>query len=867
APESDTGPDLGNGRGRRGPGHARQRQRAWPTACPAHERGDLPPDAAAALDYLRALWGNAPDGYLLLWVPAGRRSLWFPSADLDAIARAAVSMAATTDVYLGCALSPRDYGPKQRCKAGEVLALPGLWADIDVKGPAHKKEGLPPDTDSAALLAQSMPLPPSLFVFSGHGLYPWWLFEGAWLLDSDEARAQAADLAQRWQGRLARLAAERGWPGLDNTSDLSRVLRPPGTVNRKLGPVPVTFTLPADLRRYRPAEMLDALPPPNKAAAPAPPTATESARTAGRPDARDRAVAYLAKCPPAVSGQGGHNQTMDVTRAVVYGFDLGPDAGFDLLRQHYNPRCQPEWSEKELRHKCAEADSRPYGKPRGWLLGEERSVRGATKRAGKAHEPSGSGNSSPPELRNFFVETSTADDGKGRKAKVGLPPCRISDDLMKITGGWPKRVGGRLFSADDSCRPLWLEDAPGLFAYAASRLPGDGHSKVRWAGGEDKVSQGLFFAYLQQAAEAFDALETMPHEPPLPRIYYMHPPPAGGDGRALARLLGQFQPASLADAELIKAAALTLFWGGPPGQRPAFLIDSEPDDPKKGRGVGKTRLAIMLSRLAGGHVAVRPQDDINKIVTRLLSPSAHEKRVALLDNVKTLRFSWADLEGLITESVISGHDMYVGEGQRPNLLTWFITLNGASLSKDMAQRVVPIQMGRPSYDATWEQATTELIDRERWAIIGDILAELRRPAPPLAQYSRWSAWERDVLSRVDKPDVCQQLIAQRQGQIDDDQAEANLVRQQFIAELKARRHNPERSAVWIPARVAQAILNKATDSTYAINRAGVYLGTLSIPELRRSDRSHGNGWAWRGSKSKPNAPLSQIKEIARKPSP
>lgn len=84
----------------------------------------------------------------------------------------------------------------------------------------------------------------------------------------------------------------------------------------------------------------------------------------------DRAVAYLAKIPPAISGEGGHGRTLEAARAVVFGFDLGPEVGFQILNAHYNPRCQPQWSETELRHKCQEADTVPFAKPRGWLLSD-----------------------------------------------------------------------------------------------------------------------------------------------------------------------------------------------------------------------------------------------------------------------------------------------------------------------------------------------------------------------------------------------------------------------------------------------------------------------------------------------------------------
>jgi hypothetical protein len=85
----------------------------------------------------------------------------------------------------------------------------------------------------------------------------------------------------------------------------------------------------------------------------------------------DRAIKYLAKVPPAISGQGGHDQTLEAARIVAWGFDLGAEVAYQILASHYNPRCQPPWTEKELRHKCEEADTVPFGKSRGWLLTEK----------------------------------------------------------------------------------------------------------------------------------------------------------------------------------------------------------------------------------------------------------------------------------------------------------------------------------------------------------------------------------------------------------------------------------------------------------------------------------------------------------------
>lgn len=83
--------------------------------------------------------------------------------------------------------------------------------------------------------------------------------------------------------------------------------------------------------------------------------------------APDRAAAYLDKLPGAVSGQGGHKATFRAARCLVWGFGLSADDALRLLIERYNPRCQPEWTERELRHKVEDADTLPFGKPRGWL--------------------------------------------------------------------------------------------------------------------------------------------------------------------------------------------------------------------------------------------------------------------------------------------------------------------------------------------------------------------------------------------------------------------------------------------------------------------------------------------------------------------
>jgi hypothetical protein len=147
----------------------------------------------------------------------------------------------------------------------------------------------------------------------------------------------------------------------------------------------------------------------------------------------------------------------------------------------------------------------------------------------------------------------------------------------------------------------------------------------------------------------------------------------------------------------------------------------------------------MLRLVAGGVIDFSANEEIRDVKQRLLSPAGLTLRVPFLDNVKSLRFSWAELEGLITAPIISGHQMYTGEGRRPNDVCWLMTLNGASLSTDMAQRAVVIKLKRPER-SDWEDRVRQFALANRQAIVADILACLRAPRAALASYSRWGAW-------------------------------------------------------------------------------------------------------------------------------
>jgi hypothetical protein len=91
-----------------------------------------------------------------------------------------------------------------------------------------------------------------------------------------------------------------------------------------------------------------------------------------------RAKLYVAKEPPAISGQKGHDRCFHVACVLVNDFALSEEEAFEAI-QDWNRTCRPPWSAGELRHKLADAAKQPG--PRGRLLDEARPDNGAARPA------------------------------------------------------------------------------------------------------------------------------------------------------------------------------------------------------------------------------------------------------------------------------------------------------------------------------------------------------------------------------------------------------------------------------------------------------------------------------------------------------
>jgi putative DNA primase/helicase len=174
--------------------------------------------------------------------------------------------------------------------------------------------------------------------------------------DTDHVEVDQVTFDARRISKLPGTWACKGLPSIERPHRLSQLVVVPDTIDV------VSADQLHDLAGPEPA--------PAPAPAPAPSTSRPTAKSRGTKvralSLEERIVRYLNACDPAISGQRGHDQIFKVACNVGPGFNLTKAEAIRYIKTHYNSRCQPEWSDREIEHKVDSA----YAKEtrRGWLL-------------------------------------------------------------------------------------------------------------------------------------------------------------------------------------------------------------------------------------------------------------------------------------------------------------------------------------------------------------------------------------------------------------------------------------------------------------------------------------------------------------------
>lgn len=141
-------------------------------------------------------------------------------------------------------------------------------------------------------------------------------------------------------------------------------------------------------------------------------------------DINQRILKYLNACPPAISGQEGHNQTYYVACKLYQGFNLNESEVLSYLKI-YNERCQPPWDDKALARKANQAAiSKKHKHAAGHLL---------SKNGSGFHKE----DLSPPVKKEPVVDPVVAIEHFLKGWRCGEPdisdasPVRLSDDWTK----------------------------------------------------------------------------------------------------------------------------------------------------------------------------------------------------------------------------------------------------------------------------------------------------------------------------------------------------------------------------------------------------------------------------------------------------
>ena len=163
-------------------------------------------------DLVKHLWRGGKFAYY--WTPdtdEGKLSWWFdaskPPAPVDS---------KFINLYFGIHTCSVNKGMRQRATIDTIDAINCLFAEFDLaKGqqPEHLLEAI-----------NQLDVAPSVIIFSGGGYHCYWLLEQTYFIDSEDARQRIIDIQYAWDDFTT---------GDNHVKDLARVLRIPGTYNRK----------------------------------------------------------------------------------------------------------------------------------------------------------------------------------------------------------------------------------------------------------------------------------------------------------------------------------------------------------------------------------------------------------------------------------------------------------------------------------------------------------------------------------------------------------------------------------------------------------------------------------------------------------
>lgn len=117
-----------------------------------------------------------------------------------------------------------------RGKKTDIIGIVAMWADIDIKT-KDKPRGVDTIEDAVALVV-GHGCDPTIIIDTGNGIHCWWIFKEPLMFKDDKERQKQELRCKRLQETIRQRAKKSDWD-IDSTFEVNRVLRLPGTYNRK----------------------------------------------------------------------------------------------------------------------------------------------------------------------------------------------------------------------------------------------------------------------------------------------------------------------------------------------------------------------------------------------------------------------------------------------------------------------------------------------------------------------------------------------------------------------------------------------------------------------------------------------------------
>ena len=121
-----------------------------------------------------------------------------------------------------------------RSKENEITQVPAFYVDLDygLSGIAHKKKNLPPYKMAVLNMIDRVFLKPSMIVHSGNGVHAYWILDHPIDIPEHMPTENAKNINRMIHNLFAIDSKKNKWH-IDSVFDLTRILRIPGTINRK----------------------------------------------------------------------------------------------------------------------------------------------------------------------------------------------------------------------------------------------------------------------------------------------------------------------------------------------------------------------------------------------------------------------------------------------------------------------------------------------------------------------------------------------------------------------------------------------------------------------------------------------------------